>query len=228
MRLIAVVPVKKTSDRVKDKNFCEFVHGKSLLDLLLSKLGNCSSIDEVYVSSDNLAISDTVVSRGFKFIERSAAFCNNDVGWSEVITHVIGSIPEEDNVVIAWCHTTSPLFGRYSEAIDAFSAAYSAGENDGLVTVHARSDFLLNQQGRPLNYSWGVWHPYSQDLEPLCAVTGALFIATKKTMLENRYVISRNPLLFHTSDYESVDVDTPFDFQLARLMASHKEVLAGS
>ena len=65
-----------------------------------------------------------------------------------------------------------------------------------------------------------------QDLEPLCAVTGALFIATKKTMLENRYMISRNPLLF-TSDYESVDVDTPFDFQLARLV-SHKEVLAGS
>ena len=32
MRLINCSPSKEDIDRVKDKNFCEFVHGKSLLD----------------------------------------------------------------------------------------------------------------------------------------------------------------------------------------------------
>ena len=96
---------------------------------------------------------------------------------------------------------------------------------NGLVTVARLSEFIVTERSIPLNYSWGVWHPYSQNLEKLYSITGALFMAKKEEMIRNRYVMPKHPYMFETSPYESIDVDTEFDFELAKLMYHHKKTL---
>jgi len=225
MKVVAVVPVKSVSERVESKNFKPFYAGKSLFDLLLEDLLSSNNIDEVYVSSDAAELKKQVEEMGCNFILRPEEFCNNNIPWSDVISHVAASIPEDDDATIAWCHTTSPLFDEYDEAIDAYKRSTANGKYDGLVVVTELSEFIVSEKKQPVNYSWGPWHRYSQYLDKLYAITGALFITSKKQMVDNRYVVSRNPNFYKVNQLKSIDVDTEYDFKLAQLLMEHKEDL---
>jgi len=226
MKIVAVVPVKAKSDRVPSKNFREFADGKSLFELLVDKLTASDQIEKVYISTNELSVKEYVADKGCHFLLREDDYCNNEISWSDVIAHVVGSLPEDDDVSVMWCHTTSPLFDRYDEAIQAYCSMIEKGDANGLISVARLSEFIVTERNRPLNYSWGVWHPYSQNLEKLYSITGALFIAKKGEMLRNRYVISSSPYFFETTAYEAIDLDTPFDFELAKLMYLNRDTLS--
>lgn len=215
-RVVAVIPVKDKSERVKSKNFIEFLDGKSLFELKIEQLKNSGVFDEIYVSSNSDRAKAVCDKEDIKYTHREDRFCNNDIPWSDVIFEVVNSLPEEEETSVAWCHTTSPLFSNFEDAIQKYK---SLGEEyNGLVTVKRFTEFLVNAKGFPVNYNWGVWHKYSQYLDIYFTITGALFVAPIKEMKKNRYVISTNPYLYETSDFEAIDVDTEFDFKLAQMM----------
>jgi len=223
MRVVAVVPVKSVSERVESKNFREFYAGASLFDLLIEKLLNANEIDEIYISSNALDVKDKVEKLGCKFIQRSDEFCNNKIPWSDVIAHIASSIPEDDDTSIAWCHTTSPLFEEYDQAIKSYKDSLLNDKYDGLVTVSEVSGFIVSENRQPINYSWGPWHRYSQHLDKMYAITYALFIAAKGEMVKNRYVISKNPSFYQVPPLQAIDVDSDYDFKLAQLLVKNKE-----
>jgi CMP-N-acetylneuraminic acid synthetase len=226
MKVVAVIPVKSVSERVESKNFREFFNGDSLFDLLLTKLKKSKHIDEIYISSNATDLRGDIEKHGFKFIQRADEFCNNNVPWSDVIAHVVASIPEKSSTIICWCHTTSPLFDEYDEAIDSFRKFEKSGEYDGLVTVSELSEFIVSENRQPVNYSWGPWHRYSQHLETMYSITGALFISSKEEMVKNRYVISKNPFFHIVSSLKAIDIDTQYDFKLAQLLMKNKKDLS--
>lgn len=225
MTTVAVVPVKASSERVADKNFREFYNGKSLFDLLLEQLRASEELEHIYVSSNAAHLRERVEALGCRFIQRDDSLCNNQVPWSDVIAEVADSVPESSDTTLAWCHTTSPLFQDYDQALRAYHDHVEAGRHDGLVTVAGLGEFVVNEKRQPLNYSWGPWHRYSQYLDKLYTITGALFITSKQEMVKNRYVISKNPAFYEVSALEAIDVDTPFDFEHARLLMRHRDEL---
>ena len=225
MKTVAVIPVKSVSERVKSKNFRDFYNGKSLFDLLLDNLIESKAFDEIYVSSNSSEVKEKVNSLGLNFIQREDSFCNNQVPWSDVIAHVAESIPEDKNSMLAWCHTTSPLFKRYKEAMDIFFKLKKTEKKDGLVTVIKSSDFIVSGNLQPLNYSWGPWHRYSQFLEKYYYITGALFVSSIDSMIKNRYVISKNPFFFEVKPIEAIDIDTEYDFELAKILMENMQKL---
>lgn len=224
-KIVAVVPIKSVSDRVKSKNFREFYQGKSLTELLIEKLLASKRINKIYVSSDAISHKSYFEEIGCHFIERDKSLCNNIVPWSDVIFEVISSIPESNNADIGWCHTTSPLFDKYDDAVENYFKSIKSEKTNGLITVTNLNEFIISEKKQPLNYSWGPWHRYSQDLEKLFKITGALFIAKKNEFLKNRYVISTNPKLYQVSSMESIDIDNEFDFELAKILMKNKESL---
>jgi len=218
MRVVAIVPVKEKSERVLSKNFKPFSNKKSLLDILLEKLVKIELLDHIYVSTNkkDLNISDKKIS----VLQREEKYCNNITPWSDVVTNIVNSIPESDDTSIMWCHTTSPLFDEYDKALEVY---LGNNEYDGLVTVSELVEFIVSEKRRPINYSWGAWHTYSQNLEKLFSITNALFINKKIDMIKNRYMISQNPYFYQVSPYQSIDIDTNFEFKLAQLLFENKE-----
>ena len=150
-------------------------------------------------------------------------YCNNVTPWSEVIFEVVNSLPEKDDTTLMWCHTTSPLFNNFSKAIKIYKSKNF--KNDGLISVEKFKKFLVTSKKRPLNYSWGVWHPYSQDLDSLYSITGAVFMMSIKQFKKNRYVISKNPFYLESENFEGIDVDTLEDFKLAKLLYKNQKYL---
>ena len=51
--IAAVVPVRKNSERLKNKNFLKFYKGKSLLEIKIQQLKKIKYIDRIVVSSDS-------------------------------------------------------------------------------------------------------------------------------------------------------------------------------
>lgn len=227
MKTVAVIPVKETSERVKDKNFRDFTNDHSLLELKIIQLKEADCFDEIFISSNSETARKAAAKQQVTFIERDDSFCNNITSWSDTICEVVRSLPIEESTAVAWCHVTSPLFTRYKEAVKDY---YDSIQNnhDGLISVCRFSEFLVSAKARPVNYTWGVWHPYSQDLEELYTITGALFIAAKKEMLKNRYVISKRPFLFDTKKLESIDIDDNEDFRLAQLIYENMEKISNA
>lgn len=210
---VAIIPVREGSQRVNDKNFREFWQGQSLLDLKIQQLKDENCFDRIFVSSDSKLAQQIAERHGVEFLMRDPALCSNDVRWAQVISGAIETIPG-NNPVVAWVHVTSPLHTEYSAPMETF---FQLEESfDSLVSVARVREFLLSEKGRPVNYHWGVWHDYSQDLEPLYRVTGALFIARKKSILHWHYLIGTRPKLYEVDDTAAVDVDTRHDFELAQ------------
>ncbi len=226
MKTIAVVPVKTISERVESKNFREFHNGKSLFDLLIEKLIDSKVFDEIYVSSNSKKLQDKTAELGIKYISRDDKFCNNNIPWSDVVAHVAESIPEDPTSTLAWCHTTSPTFNRYEDAVKKFLELKDKGTHDGLMTVEKSSEFILSEKLQPLNFAWGPWHKYSQYLESYYYMSNALFISSIKIMIEHKYMVSKNPFLYKLKPYESIDIDNEYDFELAKILMNNKEILS--
>ena len=155
------------------------------------------------------------------YLERDIKFCNNVTPWSDVIYEVANSIPEKDKTILMWCHTTTPLFDSYSQAIKIYKS--KKFKNDGLISVEKFKKFIVTEKKIPLNYNWGIWHPYSQNLENLYSITGALFMMSQKQFKKNRYVISKNPFYLETKKFEGIDIDTIEDFKTAQFIYKNRK-----
>lgn len=227
MRIVAVIPVKDKSDRVESKNFREFTDNISLTELKIRHLMAADIFDKIYISSDSNNARELADKYNLTFLERDERYCNNIMPWSDVIFEVVNSLPEDNETTVAWCHTTSPLFENYKMCVEKY-IAIDKTQHNGLVTVAKLSEFILSEKAKPINYHWGVWHEYSQNLDKLYAITGGLFVASKEAMLKNRYVISTKPYLYEVSPFEAIDVDTAYDFQLAKLLYTHRNELTNA
>ena len=219
---VAIIPVREGSQRVANKNFREFYNGKSLLEIKIEQLKAEKCFDKIYISSDSKLAKEISEVQGVDYLFRDPVMCSSSVRWSDAIHAVIESIPLE-NPIVSWVHTTSPLYTDYSIPLNEFKN--NEEKFDSLVAVTAFQEFILNKKGRPVNYHWGPWHDYSQDLEELYKVTGALFIGRKKDMMKWRYVIGVKPNLYVVDRNAGIDVDTKEDFELAQFWFNKNQVI---
>ena len=51
--IVALIPVREGSQRVKGKNFIPFSEGKSLLEIKINALKEADCFDHIYVSNDS-------------------------------------------------------------------------------------------------------------------------------------------------------------------------------
>ena len=211
-KVVALVPVREDSERVKNKNFKPFVDDKSLLELKIDHLRQSNCFDHIYVSSDSEKVKRLAIDNGVEYLPRASEMCKSHVIWADVVEHIMGTIPGDP--IVTWALTTSPLFRNYSNALKMFIDC--GGEYDSLVSVLPKKSFFLNKYGKGINYNPGYWHPYSQQLETYYEVTGACYIGWKSDMAKWKYWFGIKPYLFEVSCKESIDIDTPDDFQLAR------------
>ena len=215
-KIVAVIPVREGSKRVKDKNFNIFYENKCLLEIKLNQLKNSSAFDNIYVSSDSDKAKEIASQQNVEFLHRDSMYCNDGPANHEIIDHIVKTIP--GSPIVAFVLVTNPFFKRFDEAVKCY---LNNKHNDSLVTVYSKKEFLLNKNGKPINYNFGPWHPFSQDLEPFYQITGGMFLAHKSTMQYLHYYIGLSPYLFETKLIESIDIDDKDQFTYAKMLAEN-------
>lgn len=213
----ALVPVRSGSVRVPNKNLAPFA-GSCLLDIKIRQLHGVPGIDEICVSSDDVSMLEAARAAGATAIPRDPYYASDEVPMSEVYSYMASQLDCEH---VLLTHVTNPLVeaATYSSAIDLYLAQLHC--HDSLTTVAKIQEFLY-LDGKAMNYDPGK-KPRSQDLPAIVRLTHAISILPRDLMVARRDSMGVSPYLMELSQGQSIDIDTPLDFQIAEFVFSRRQ-----
>lgn len=209
----AIIPVKKSSKRVLDKNFRPFYQGLSLFDLKVQSLLKTIDASEVYVSSENEEVKQYACQYGLNFMLRDPYYAKNETPMAEVVPHIVNQVPGDDDIL--WVQVTEPFFDRFDAAIKKWEEIKH--EYDSLIVVKPFQGYMLNSVGEPLNFGFGHWHKYSQMLPIWNILIFSFHILPRETVKKCSYFVGAKPFLYQYNAI-SFDIDSEEDFQQASLI----------
>ena len=205
-KLTAVIPVRKGSQRVKNKNLKPFADS-TLLDIKIETLKKVIGLDEIVVSSDSQEMLDIARKHNVTAHRREDYYASSEVNNSDFMVNLTTSV---DSEYIMYSPCTSPLLSNetISECISKFRAG---AQNIVTVTLQKHHMWL---DGEPLNYDPSD-APNSQDLPDIYSVNYGCCIISCEDLHEFRNVVTDEPTFHVTNEVESIDIDTEFDFMIA-------------
>ena len=215
MKIVAFVPMKLNSERVKNKNIKEFDNGKPLCSYILNTLKKVKNIDEIYVYCSDEKIKK-YIPKGVKYLKRSEKLDGQKVKINEVLKAFANDV-DADYYLLT--HATAPFISK--ETIEKGVEVIKEGKYDSVLSVSKIQEFLW-KDGKPFNYSLDSI-PRTQDLDSLYAETCGLYIYSRDLILKQNRRIGDNPYLLEVSKIEALDIDTEDDFFVSNAVSSKLE-----
>ena len=206
-RIVAVIPLRKGSQRVTNKNLRNFA-GTNLLQLKIDVLKSVNLIDEIIVNTDSEEAIAIAQKNNVNYHRREAYYASSKCSGSDFFEH-LGKVTETD--IFAYCPVTSPFISL--KTIQNCISEYKETSVDTVATVSLVKEFLwLNN--KPLNYQREI-APNSQDLPDIVALNFGFTITSRESLIKNKNIIGENTHFVITDDLEAIDIDTPLDFSIA-------------
>jgi N-acylneuraminate cytidylyltransferase len=207
----AIIPVKKSSIRVENKNFKPFYKEQSLFDIKVNSLLKTIDKSDIYVSGESEEIKKIAEKYELNFLIRDQYYAKNETPMAEVITHLVNRLPDDDDVM--WVQVTEPFFEDFSDCLEKWE---NVKENhDSLVVVKPFQSYMLNGNGEPINFGFGVWHKFSQILPKWYLLPFSLQIIKRETVKKCSYYIGTKPYLYEFNNI-TFDIDSEEDFEQAK------------
>ena len=224
MKITAVIPVRKGSQRVKDKNLRPFA-GTTLLDVKIKSLLQVPEIDSIVVNTNSEAaiefVEEEYAGTKVTYHRREEYYASSQCSGSDFFKH-LGEVTDTDIFIYAPC--TSPFVKpeTFSACIKKFLE--DKGDHDCVSTVSSVKEFLW-LDGKAMNYD-PLNAPNSQNLPDVVALNFGATVVKREDLIKNHNIIGKKPDFVITSDIEAVDIDTPLDFYIAEQLYL-KTVLEG-
>ena len=218
-RTVALLPMKANSERVKGKNFREFC-GKPLFRWILDTLLEVGEIDQVIINTDArhiLAENGLVETDRVKIRDRKPEICGDLVSMNLVLADDVANV---DADVYLMTHTTNPLVSADTirKALATFEQARAAGSADSLFTVDKVQTRFYRADSSPVNHDPDNL-VRTQDLEPWFEENSNIYLFTRPSFESTSARIGRTPMMFEGPQFESIDIDTPQDWDFAVVAA---------
>ncbi len=218
MKIVALLPMKANSSRVPGKNFKSFA-GKPLFEWVLQTLLEVKSIETIYINTDaqrELSSVGFEESKRVKIIPRPESICGDEVSMNAIIAHDL-SVIDADCFIMT--HTTNPLLS--AQTIERAIGDYKEGVNSGydsLMTVNKVQTRFYRENGSPVNHDPNYLVP-TQELEPWYEENSNLYIFSKESFQSTKARIGTKVKMFETPMKESIDIDTPSEWNLGEMLA---------
>lgn len=218
-RVVALLPMKAHSSRVKNKNFRYLAH-KPLYRWILDTLVSIKKIDKIIINTDARKIlidSEFPLSDKILIRDRPVELCGDDVSMNLVIADDIKSIPSD---IYLMTHTTNPFLSvaTIEKVIDAMTLHLKSASADSVFTVNKFQTRFYRSDCSPINHDPDNLIP-TQNLEPWYEENSNLYAFTQSSFASTNARIGVRPSLVETNKIESVDIDTMEDWELASIIA---------
>jgi CMP-N,N'-diacetyllegionaminic acid synthase len=207
----ALIAVRSGSLRVANKNTKSFSNS-SLLEIKIKQLLSVSNLDGVVVNSNDHRILDIAAKFDVELIERDQYFASNEVSMSEVYKNMAENINTD---IVVYANVTNPLI-EVKTIRETINFYQSGGDFDSVNTSHAIKEFMF-LNGKPINYDLKN-QPRSQDLPNIQSLNFAISVIDRKLMIEKSNIVGDLPFLLEIGELESLDIDTPLDYELAEIL----------
>ncbi len=209
-QVIAIVPMRHSSDRVKGKNYRP-LGTKPLFRHVVDALMASESVGRVIIDTDSPVISEYVAAHlpGVLVLKRPEHLRDGGIPMNDVLENTVSQL---DGEIFLQTHSTNPFLR--SETIDrAVSQFFFEGVDSLFTTTPMQARFWWDAE-RPVNHDPAVLLR-TQDLRPLHMENSCLYIFRKVPFLSEKNRITAKRAIFPISGLEAVDIDTEEDWDLA-------------
>ena len=205
MKIVAIVPIKSKSERVRGKNFRK-IKGKPLYRYLLDKLKKCD-FDEIYVDTDSKEIAKYCRENKFKYIKRLSKLAKNNANGNDLLNY-------HQKVIKADCYfqlfVTSPLI-KIKTINKCIHILKRNKKFDSVFTVNKIYSWFWFKN-KPVNYNPKVL-PRSQDAQPIVQETTGLYGIRSDVLKKTKCRIGKRPYMYQVDEEEIIDLDNKKDFE---------------
>ena len=210
-KITAIIPVRKGSQRVKNKNIKPFAD-TTLLENKILQLKKIKSLKDIIVSTDCEKCLEIAERLGVQTHVREKYYASSMATNSEFFKNLAESVEAE---YIMYSPVTSPLISlnTYNECLNKFNESEKV---KNLVTASNVKHHMW-KDGKPLNYDIKK-SPNSQDLPDIYAINYGICLISRQDMITYKNVVTEDPVFYITDEIESVDIDTEFDFMIAEMI----------
>jgi len=218
--ILAIIPARKGSKRLKNKNVKIFC-GKPLVywSLLCAKSSNF--IDKIVVSSDDDEVLKFAKLNGFKdLIKRPAKLSKNNTQMIDVVLHTISLFSNFDIVILL--QPTSPL--RRSVDVDMSIKKMIKSKSKSCVSIiesKINPIFLykINSKGKLLVNNHNNSYDTNKNLKNnFYRISGDIYISFLDQLKEKKTFFTRNTSTYLMPEIYSSDIDNVNDFSIAELI----------
>lgn len=211
MKIAALIATRKGSKRIKNKSIKKF--GKfNLTTLKLNQIYETKVFTNSYFSSDIVSLNKYALKKKFKLIKRPLKFMGEATisDFAPFLTKYI----DEDH--ICYITNTSPLLTSLTlkKAVKIYKKL-NFKKFDSLSTFEICKDFLWDDKGS-INYNVKS-QPMSQELSGIYKFIPAISIISKEKLIKYKNVIGLKPFKFIINKPETIDIDTIYDYELAKI-----------
>lgn len=223
MKIVALLPMKANSERVKGKNFRDF-NGKPLFRWILDTLLSVEEIDSVVINTDakHILAENGLTDTGRVVIrDRKPEICGDLVSMNKVLADDIANV---DANAYLMTHTTNPFLSAKTirGALAAYLEGINTGKADSLFTVDKVQTRFYTSDGSPINHDPNNL-VRTQDLEPWYEENSNLYIFNRESFQKTNARIGVKPLLYEGPRLESIDIDDQDDWDFAMITAKYLE-----
>lgn len=222
--ILAIVPARKGSKRLPNKNFLPLA-GKPLFQWTLDAVKDLDAVDMVVVTSDDENIIGLSKKAGVRVVMRPPELADDFATSVDVVLHVL-EVLKENKVRpkrVLFLQPTSPL--RTSENILAAIKLMDDTKVSSIVSVCKLPHPVqwCSTLGSDLAMSGFIREggsKRSQDFEPHYRINGAIYLTDVVMMEKNKLFFDKDAKAYVMAEEESADIDTALDFKWCEFLVS--------
>jgi CMP-N-acetylneuraminic acid synthetase len=219
-KIVALVPMRHSSERVPGKNYRSFA-GSPLYHYIVKNLLACPLITEVVIDTDSPKIQEDAAEYfpEVKLLERPEHLRAGTVPMNDVLLNTVSQI---DADFYLQTHSTNPLLKAetITQAVQSFLDNYPM--YDSLFGVTRLQTRLWDSLARAVNHNPAILLR-TQDLPPIYEENSCLYIFTREILKSQHNRIGTRPFLFEIERLEAVDIDEELDFKIAEFLYEERE-----
>jgi CMP-N,N'-diacetyllegionaminic acid synthase len=218
-KILAIIPARGGSKGLPGKNIIDLC-GKPLINWTIDEAKQVKYIDEIFVSTDDLAIKEVAGKNGIAInMLRPKELSQDDTLSIDVILDVLSHPEYAKFEIVCMLQPTSPLrkAQHIEEAFEKFfdleaSSCVSVCENDfspywSFEIKEGKLKSLFAEDSIPLR---------RQDLPTTYSLNGAIYIAKVDWLKETKSFLTKQTIAYVMGPQESIDIDDKEDLDLAK------------
>ncbi len=224
MATIAIIPARGGSKGVPRKNV-RLLADKPLIAHSILDAQEATSVDSVYVSTDDEEIARVSANYGAEIIHRPSELANDTASSESALIHALEQLEHQginpDLLVFLQC--TSPI--RTGLDIDQAIAKLKAEKADSLLSVSPSHRFLweeVNGVAQSINYDYRH-RPRRQDMNPQYMENGSIYLFKPWVLKETGNRLGGKIALYMMSEMAAMEIDSVYDFEMLNFLMSQDE-----
>ena len=227
-KFLAIIPARAGSKGVFEKNI-QLIGNKPMIQFTIEAALANFSAENVIVTSNDQKVLDITRQLGLIVpFKRPDELSTDTIGTADVIKHALHwykaeykSLPK--NIILL--QPSSPF--RDSNDIRLAVEKFNYSKRKTLISAtdpmqHPGDCILKSQNGHFKRLEIGKNNFHRQSYPEVLFIDGGIYISEVSHFLKTQDLIGDDPEVYKTEQYNAIDIDTPFDLELARAIHNYK------